>query len=66
MFNDVEGEIVKTAERPDGQREQQTDFERGQLQNKKGRCRGTDEQKSNRFKFNPARVGEVFHKSKHH
>jgi hypothetical protein len=64
MFDHVKGKIVKPAKAPDRDAKQDGHFDFGMLQNQQRAGNQPDQQKKNALEFNPARVSQVFHRSK--
>ncbi len=60
-FEDVEGEVVEAAEGPDGDGEEDGEFECGAVEHEKNGGEQAQEQEEESFGFDPVRVSEVAH-----
>jgi hypothetical protein len=61
MLDHVEGKIIRAAEAPDRNAEQQHNPEFGMLYDEQGRGCQTRREKKDTFRFDPTGIREVFH-----
>jgi hypothetical protein len=61
VLDDVEGEIVKAAEAPDGNYEQNSDLQTGLLEDEQDGGDDSHDQKEDALQFDPKGVREVLH-----
>src|SRR5450756_1216770 len=64
FLDDIEGKVIKPAETPDAQRQQQTGRPFGIVQKDQRRRNHADEQEQNPLQFDPKWTGKIFHLSK--
>src|ERR1051325_8688230 len=64
MFDDIEGEVIKPAETPHGDGQQQPDFQRRLLEDQQGRSHQPDDKEQKAFELDQAWRGDVFHGQK--